>query len=89
MPLTNEHVDKCIECGFCEVNCLTAGFTLSSRQRIVAQREITRIKNIPEQQERLKRLKKQYAYAGNDTCAGDGLCATSCPMNINTGASYP
>lgn len=85
MPLTNEHVDKCIECGFCEVNCLTAGFTLSSRQRIVAQREITRIKNIPEQQERLKRLKKQYAYAGNDTCAGDGLCATSCPMNINTG----
>ncbi|MDT3369320.1 MAG: FAD-binding protein [Bacteroidota bacterium] len=85
MPLTNEHVDKCIECGFCEVNCLTAGFTLSSRQRIVAQREITRIKDIPEQQERLKRLKKQYAYAGNDTCAGDGLCATSCPMNINTG----
>ena len=85
MPLTNEHVDKCIECGFCEVNCLTAGFTLSSRQRIVAQREITRIKNIPEQQERLKRLKKQYAYAGNDTCAGDALCATSCPMNINTG----
>lgn len=85
MPLTNEHVDKCIECGFCEVNCLTAGFTLSSRQRIVAQREITRIKNIPEQQERLKRLKKQYAYAGNATCAGDGLCATSCPMNINTG----
>ncbi len=85
MPLTNEHVDKCIECGFCEVNCLTSGFTLSSRQRIVAQREITRIKNIPEQQERLKRLKKQYAYAGNNTCAGDGLCATSCPMNINTG----
>ena len=85
MPLTNEHVDKCIECGFCEVNCLTAGFTLSSRQRIVAQREMTRIKDIPEQQERLKRLKKQYAYAGNDTCAGDGLCATSCPMNINTG----
>ena len=85
MPLTNEHVDKCIECGFCEVNCLTAGFTLSSRQRIVAQREITRIKDIPEQQQRLKRLKKQYAYAGNDTCAGDGLCATSCPMNINTG----
>lgn len=85
MPLTNEHVDKCIECGFCEVNCLTAGFTLSSRQRIVAQREMTCIKDIPEQQERLKRLKKQYAYAGNDTCAGDGLCATSCPMNINTG----
>ena len=85
MPLTNRHVDKCIECGFCEVNCLTCGFTLSSRQRIVAQREITRIKNIPEEQERLKRLLKQFAYAGNATCAGDGLCATSCPMEINTG----
>ena len=35
LPLTNPHVDKCIECGFCEVNCLTCGFTLSSRQRIV------------------------------------------------------
>ena len=27
MPLTNVHVDRCIECGFCEVNCLTCGFT--------------------------------------------------------------
>ena len=28
-------VNRCIECGFCEVNCLSCGFTLSSRQRIV------------------------------------------------------
>ncbi len=85
LPLTNAHVDKCIECGFCEVNCLTCGFTLSSRQRIVIQREISRLKESGEEPERLKRLQKQYSYLGNQTCAGDGLCATSCPMNINTG----
>jgi len=34
---------------------------------------------------RLWRLQKQYRYAGNQTCAGDGLCAMSCPMKINTG----
>lgn len=85
LPLTNPHVDKCIECGFCEVNCLTCGFTLSSRQRIVIQREITRLRNSGENPERLRTLEKQYKYPGNATCAGDGLCATSCPMNINTG----
>lgn len=37
-------IDRCIECGFCEVNCLSCGFTLSSRQRIVIQREISRLK---------------------------------------------
>ena len=26
-----KRVDKCIECGFCEVNCVSCGFTLSSR----------------------------------------------------------
>ena len=31
-------VNRCIECGFCEVNCLSCGFTLSSRQRIVLQK---------------------------------------------------
>lgn len=85
LPLTNPHVDKCIECGFCEVNCLTAGFTLSSRQRIVIQREITRLKQTNENPEILHELEKGYKYLGNATCAGDGLCATSCPMGINTG----
>ncbi|GHT63855.1 4Fe-4S ferredoxin [Bacteroidia bacterium] len=85
LPLTNPKVDKCIECGFCEVNCLTCGFTLSSRQRIVLQREITRLKASGENPERLHKLQKQYRYLGNQTCAGDGLCSMSCPMGINTG----
>ena len=85
MPLTNDHVNKCIECGFCEVNCLSCGFTLSSRQRIIVQREISRLRATGEDDARLKRLEKQVAYYGNATCAGDGLCSTSCPMKINVG----
>ena len=85
LPIANEHIDKCIECGFCEVNCLNCGLTLSSRQRIVLFREIARLQKDNNDKERLHRLLKQFQYYGNETCAGDGLCATSCPMHINTG----
>lgn len=80
-----ERLNKCIECGFCEVNCVSCGFTLSSRTRIVLQREIERLKQTQEDPERLKLLQKQYSYQGEQTCAGDGLCSTSCPMKINVG----
>ena len=72
--------NKCIECGFCEVNCVSCGFTLSSRTRIAVQREIARRKAAGEPYEDLE---KAYKYPGMDTCAGDGLCSTSCPMGIN------
>jgi len=75
--------NKCIECGFCEVNCVTCGFTLSSRQRIVIQREISHLRETGSDPERLATLVRQYHYQGDQTCAGDGLCATSCPMKIN------
>ena len=78
-------VNRCIECGFCEVNCLSCGFTLSSRQRIVLQREMARLRQSGEDLQRLALLEKQYRYPGNETCAGDGLCSMSCPMGINTG----
>jgi D-lactate dehydrogenase len=32
-----------------------------------------------------KLLLDQYQYDGKDTCAVDGLCATACPVDINTG----
>lgn len=86
LPVVHPVVDKCIECGFCEVNCLTWGNTLSSRQRIIVQREIRRLKETGENPKLLKQLDKDYFYPGRATCAGDGLCATSCPMEINTGA---
>ena len=83
MPLTYEKVDRCIECGFCEVNCMSWGFTMSSRQRIVLQRWITELKETGKDPALLKRLEKEYVYMGRETCAGDGLCSTSCPMGIN------
>ena len=85
LPIANELIDRCIECGFCEVNCLTCGFSLSSRQRIVTFREIMHLKQSGENPERLATLEREYNYPGNQTCAGDGLCSTSCPMHINTG----
>ncbi|MGP1435261.1 MAG: FAD-binding and (Fe-S)-binding domain-containing protein [Phocaeicola sp.] len=78
-------VNRCIECGFCEVNCVSCGFTLSSRQRIVIQREISRLKQSGENPDRVTLLEKQFDYSGNQTCAGDGLCSMSCPMGINVG----
>jgi len=81
----HEIVDTCIECGFCEVNCLTAGFSLSARQRTVVQREIKRLEMTHEDDERLKELRKGFTYLGEETCAGDGLCSTSCPVGIDTG----
>jgi len=57
LPKTHELIDKCIECGFCEVNCISNGFTLSSRQRIIIQREITRIKTTGETQNGSNRWK--------------------------------
>ena len=85
LPLTHPLVDKCIECGFCEINCLTCGLTLSSRQRIIIQREISRLEREGTDPERLHKLTKQYKYLGEQSCAGDGLCSTSCPMSINVG----
>lgn len=85
MPVTNRWVDKCIECGFCEVNCVTCGYSISARQRIVVQREIKRLEQTGENEYLRQTLIAQFKKLGNDTCAGDGLCSTSCPMGINTG----
>lgn len=87
LPLCNPIIDKCIECGFCESNCLTAGLVLSSRQRIVLRREISRLRNSPlrADRKRARILEKAYYYPGRATCAGDSLCSLGCPMNIDTG----
>ena len=80
-----QKLNKCIECGFCEVNCVSCGFTLSSRTRIVLQRHMEYLKQSGESPRLLETLKKQYSYFGEQTCAGDGLCSMSCPMGINVG----
>lgn len=76
-------INKCIECGFCEVNCVSCGFTLSSRTRVALQREMARLETTGENPELLEKLTSQYSYPGAQTCAGDGLCSMSCPMGIN------
>ncbi len=85
LPIADPIIDKCIECGFCEVNCVSCGFTLSARQRIATTREIHTLEQTAPNSRRLARLKKGYEYLGEATCAADGLCSLSCPMGINTG----
>jgi D-lactate dehydrogenase len=44
IPVASETIDKCTECGFCEPSCVSAGLTLTPRQRIVVYREIMSLK---------------------------------------------
>jgi D-lactate dehydrogenase len=85
LPPAHEIVDKCIECGFCEVMCPSKDLTTTPRQRIAVTREIARLRASGGAGERLARLSEDYVYFGEQTCATDGLCATTCPVSINTG----
>jgi D-lactate dehydrogenase len=85
MPQAHEIIDKCIECGFCEVMCPSKNVTSTPRQRIIVQRQISRLKRSGDDPALLARLEEDYVYWGEKTCATDGLCATTCPVSINTG----
>ena len=82
IPLADDLVDTCIECGFCEPVCPSRNLTLSPRQRIAVWREMS-------QRERLQQLpeswRQSFSYQGEQTCAGDGMCSTRCPVGIDTG----
>ncbi len=85
MPQAGEIIDKCIECGFCEINCPSKELTSTPRQRITSQRKIAELRRSGKDPELLRRLEEDYVYWGEQTCAADGLCATTCPVSINTG----
>ncbi len=85
IPVVNEIIDNCIECGFCENDCPSKNLTLTPRQRIVAYREIYG-NPIPSARTLLKDIKKDFNYQVDETCATDGLCALACPVSINTGS---
>jgi D-lactate dehydrogenase len=75
--------DRCIECGFCEHVCPSRLLTTTPRQRILLRREMLRQ---PTGSPVLEALLREYEYDAIETCAGDGMCAVACPVDINTGA---
>jgi D-lactate dehydrogenase len=84
MPVVEEEVDKCVECGYCENRCPSRDFTMTPRQRIQVRRSLQRLKAEGNKSD-YNELMDEYQFNGMDTCAVDGMCATDCPVNINTG----
>jgi D-lactate dehydrogenase len=84
LPVVESEVDKCIECGFCEHKCPSRNITATPRRRIVIRRVLQKLKRTGDKANH-DLLLNQYQYDGLETCAVDGLCATACPVDINTG----
>ena len=82
LPLVNDVVDGCMECGFCERVCPSRDLTLTPRQRIVALREIARSEPAA-----AREIETGFEYAGEETCAADGVCSLACPVGIDAGAA--
>lgn len=83
-PTVEEEVDRCVECGYCEPACPSKDLTLTPRQRIVLRREAAAARAAGDD-DLAAALEADYDYAGVQTCAVDGLCASACPVGINTG----
>jgi D-lactate dehydrogenase len=86
MPIVEPEIDKCIECGYCEPKCPSRDITLTPRQRIVVRREMERLVEVKTERNAYEALSRDFQYMAIDTCAVDGLCATACPVDIDTGA---
>ena len=84
-PQTSPEIDRCMECGFCEKNCVSEGLTFSPRQRVVAYREMARLEKTGTNQADLAQMKKTFKYIGEQTCATDSLCAVACPVKVDNG----
>lgn len=76
LPAVDPLIDACIECGFCEPVCPSRDFASSPRQRIQLLRAVARGATIPD-----------WVARGVESCAGDSLCASACPVGIDTGAA--
>lgn len=83
IPILNNETDLCVSCGFCEPVCPSRSLSLTPRQRISVLREVETLKK--ENHQIANKILSDFQYDGIQTCAVDGLCATSCPVHINTG----
>lgn len=81
LPPVDPLIDNCIECGFCEPQCPSKYLTVTPRQRIALMRRMSLLT-----EEQQKTIKQQQTYLIDTTCAATSMCATSCPVNIDTGA---
>jgi D-lactate dehydrogenase len=88
LPAISPKADKCIECGFCEQRCPSKGLSLTPRQRIVVVRDLARLSAEGDREAAALRaeIEADFAYDGLQTCAGDSMCQTTCPVKIDTGA---
>lgn len=82
VPVVDEEVNACIECGFCEHVCPTRTTSLTPRQRIVLRREIL-TSHDPSITRALKHGEQKLSI---DSCAADSMCSVVCPVHIDTGA---
>lgn len=83
-PTVESEVDRCVECGYCEPVCPSKDLTLTPRQRIVVRRALADAEARGDAA-LVRELEKASAYEVEQTCAVDGMCATACPVFINTG----
>ncbi|RDU64633.1 FAD-binding oxidoreductase [Helicobacter didelphidarum] len=86
MTKVDDFINKCMECGFCEKACPSNPLTLTPRQRIAVMREIQRLQNLGTQDahELRDEMINEYVYVGDETCAACSMCATLCPLEIDT-----
>jgi len=63
LPVVEEEIDRCTECGFCELRCPSRDLTLTPRQRIAVRRAIAR------EPAAAGALARAFEYDGVDTCA--------------------
>ena len=81
MPAVQDTVDACIECGFCEPQCPSLNYTLSPRQRIALKRRQTSLT----EPAAVNEINEAFSHLAVDSCAATGLCASACPVGIDTG----
>ncbi|WP_022946417.1 FAD-binding and (Fe-S)-binding domain-containing protein [Pseudoalteromonas ruthenica] len=94
LPATDNTIDSCIECGFCEPVCPSQGYTLTPRQRISLSRHQQELQaqlassTSPSSRlrQRLGAVQSRFQHLVDSSCAATGLCATRCPVGIDTGA---